>query len=304
MTGLFIQQVMAGAVRSGVSVLYGTMGEVVSERAGIVNLGIEGEMLMGACIGVVVTVQSGNAALGVLAAGLVGGLTSLIHAVLVIVRGANQLASGLALNFLVLGVTSMIGAPYVSSKIDGLPTLPIPLLSKLPLLGQVLFQHDILTYLAYGLGPLIWFLLYFTRPGLVLRATGENAAVTFAAGWQPRNWQFGAIFAGGVLSGLGGAQLTLAYTDTWVEDVTAGRGFIAVALVIFAMWHPLRAMLGALLFGAAYALEFRLQTEGVPISAFILDMLPYILTLVGLIIWSKAGKRALPEGLKDVFQSA
>jgi simple sugar transport system permease protein len=300
----FLQNVLAGAVRSGTSVLYGTLGEVVSERAGIVNLGIEGEMLMGACVGVIVSVQTGNPALGILAGGLAGGLSSLIHAFLVITRRANQLASGLALNFLVLGVTSLIGAPYVSSKIEGIKPWPNPVLSDLPFLGPVLFQHDILTYLAYGLGPLLWAILYFTRPGLGLRASGESVTVAFATGWRPWLWQYGAVFAGGVLAGLGGVQLTLAYTNTWIEGVTAGRGFIAVALVIFAMWHPLRAIVGAFLFGGAVALQLRLQTIGVPISAFYLDMVPYLLTLAVLVAWGRASRRAMPEGLKAVFQTS
>jgi simple sugar transport system permease protein len=301
---LFLQNVLAGAVRSGTSVLYGTLGEVVSERAGIVNLGIEGEMLMGACVGVIVAVRAGSPALGILAGGLAGGLASLVHAFLVITRRANQLASGLALNFLVLGVTSLIGAPYVSAKIEGLKPLPIPVLSDLPFLGPILFQHDILTYVAYGLGPLLWAVLYFTRPGLGLRASGENATVAFATGWRPWLWQYGAVFTGGILAGLGGVQLTLAYTNTWIEGVTAGRGFIAVALVIFAMWHPLRAIVGAFLFGGAVALQLRLQTIGVPISAFYLDMVPYLLTLAVLIAWGRTSRRAMPEGLKEVFQTS
>lgn len=304
MIDAILQNVLTGAIRSGTSVLYGSLGEVVSERAGIVNLGIEGEMLMGACVGVIVSVQSGNPALGVLAGGLAGGLVSLIHAFLVVTRRANQLASGVALNFFVLGVTSLIGAPFVSSKIEGLKPIPIPVLADLPFVGPILFQHDILTYLAYGLGPLLWAFLYFTRPGLGLRATGEDAGVAFAIGWRPWAWQYAAVFTGGVLAGLGGVQLTLAFTNTWIEGATAGRGFIAVALVIFAMWHPLRAVLGAALFGGAVALQLRLQTMGVPISAFVLDMLPYLLTLGVLIVWGRAGRRAMPEGLKSVFQTA
>ncbi len=304
MLGTTIIQVLTGAVRSGTSVLYGSLGETVSERAGIVNLGTEGEMLMGACIGVIVSVQTGNAALGVVAGAVAGGLTGLIHAFLVITRRANQLASGLALNFFVMGVTALIGDPYASATVNALPILPIPGLSSLPGVGPILFDHDPLTYVAYFLGPILWFVLYFTRPGLALRATGENAGVAFANGWNPAVWQYSAVFTGGILAGLGGAQLTLAYTDSWVENVTAGRGFIAVAMVIFAMWHPLRAFVGAFLFGGAYALEFRLQANGVPISPFFLEMLPYLLTLGVLIIWGRAGSRAMPQGLKEVFQAS
>jgi simple sugar transport system permease protein len=298
---LFIQFVLTGAVRSGTAVLFGTLGETVSEKAGVTNLGTEGCMLVGACFGFIVAAQTGNPLLAVLTAALAGGLLSLIHAFLVITRGANQLASGLALGFLGMGLTALIGRPYVSQNIEGLNVVQIPLLADIPALGPILFQHDLLTYFAYLLGPAIWLFLYRTRWGLSLRAVGESTAVAFSTGRNPRRIQYGAIFFGGLMAGLGGAQLSLAYTHSWVENMTAGRGFIAVALVIFGMWHPLRAILGAVVFGAAASLQFQLQPLGIEISPFFLLMLPYLLTLVILLILGRRSNSAAPAGLSAVF---
>jgi ABC-type uncharacterized transport system permease subunit len=299
---MFLQFVLTGAVRSGTCVLFATLGETVSERAGVTNLGTEGCMIMGACFGFKVAVDTGSLWLAVPAAALAGGLLSLIHAYLVINRGANQLASGLALGFFGLGLTALVGRPYVSQNISGLNAVPIPLLSDIPLIGPVLFQHDLLTYLGYLMGPLIWLFLYQTRWGLSLRAVGENPAVAFSTGRNPALTQYGAVFFGGMMSGLGGAQLSLALTQTWVEGMTSGYGFIAVALVIFAMWQPLRAILGAFMFGGAVALQFQLQSMGVQIPPYFLLMLPYLLTLAIMLIWGQKNRYAQPAGLAAVFQ--
>ena len=261
-----------GAVGPGISVLYATYGELITERAGRINLGTEGCMLMGACFGYVATVETGSATLGVLAGMAAGSLLSLIFAYLVIFRDTNQLATGFALTMFGAGITAFVGRDYVDSIIGGLNPISIPLLSQIPLVGKALFRQDILVYIAYGLGPLLWFVLYYTRWGLSLRAVGESVSVAFAAGRNPALLQVGAIAIGGALSGLGGAQLSLAFTHTWSEGMTVGRGFIAVGLVIFGMWSPVRAMLGAFLFGGAIGLQLQLQSVGAPVSPFILDM--------------------------------
>ena len=298
----FIQNVSAGAVRSGASVLYATLGEIVAERAGVINLGVEGSMLAGACAGFIVTYRTGNAYVGVLAAALAGAALALVHAFLAITRGANQLASGLACVFFGLGITAFIGRPYVGKQINGLGNLPIPVLSDLPFVGSVLFDHDLLTYLVFPLGPALWWLLFRSRWGLLLRAAGESREGVFAAGLSPQRLQYIAVAIGGLLAGLGGAQLSLAYTQTWVDGMTNGRGFIAVALVIFAMWNPLRGVVGALLFGGAIAFQLQLQARGVGISQFFLDMTPYVLTLLVLLVWNRQSQRAAPQGLNDVFR--
>ena len=299
---LFIQLILTGAVRSGTSVLYAVLGETVSEKAGVVNLGTEGCMLMGACIGFIVTFQTGNPWLGVLAAALAGGVLSLAHGYLVIGCGANQLASGLAILFFGLGLTALIGRDYVKQNIVGFNAIPIPFLSDIPFIGPILFKHDIMTYLSFLISPILWFLIYRTEWGLSLRAVGESRSVAFSTGRNPGRIAYVAVFIGGALSGLGGAQLSVAFTHFWVEGMTQGVGFIAVALVIFGMWHPIRALSGALLYGGAYALQLQLQTMGVGVSPFLLQMLPYALTLVVLLAFGKASKRALPSELGLAFR--
>ncbi len=300
---LVISGSLTGAVGPGVSVLYAVYGELITERAGRINLGMEGCLLMGACFGFLTTVETGSAGIGVIAGMVAGGLAALIHAYLVIYRDTNQLATGLALTLFASGVTAYVGRDYVDSIIKGLNVISIPGLSGIPVLGQALFQQDILAYAAYALGPLIWFVLQYTRWGLSLRAVGESTTVAFAAGRNPAVLQMIAIVLGGALAGLGGAQLSIGLTHTWSEGMTAGRGFIAVALVIFGLWSPLRGMLGAFLFGGAVGLQLQLQALGAPVSPFLLDMLPYVLTLGVLTIWTGAADRAMPEGLKGILRT-
>jgi simple sugar transport system permease protein len=298
----FVADVSTGAIRAGSSVMLATYGEVIAERAGVINLGVEGCMIAGACSGFIVTAETGSPYLGIGAAILAGAALASIHAFMVITRGANQLASGLALMFLGLGLTAYAGRPYVSSKINGLNEIRIPVLVDIPFFGSILFRHDVLTYAAFLLGPILWFLMFRTRWGLNLRAVGESVEAAFAAGVNPKRVQYAAVIVGGALAGLGGAQLSLAYTQSWVEGMTNGRGFIAVALVIFAMWSPTRAMAGALLFGGAVAFQLQLQARGVGISPFLLDMTPYLLTIAVLLIWVRIGRDSFPAGLKAVFR--
>ena len=299
---LVIKGVLTGAVGPGISVMYATYGEVITERSGKINLGVEGSMLMGACFGFIAAAETGSETFGVLAGALSGGGLSLIYAFLVVHRKANQLATGLALTMLGAGITSWAGRSYVGVSIDGLNPISVPLLSQIPIVGEALFQQDILAYCAYALGPILWYVLFRSRWGLSLRAVGESVEVAYAAGRNPAMVQYAAIFVGGMLAGIGGSQLSLAFTQSWSEGMTAGRGFIAVALVIFGMWTPLRAMAGALLFGAAIGLELQLQTVDAPISSFYLQMLPYLITLGVLAIWTGAAIRAMPEGLKRVLK--
>jgi ABC-type uncharacterized transport system permease subunit len=299
---LFIQLILTGAIRSGASVMFAGLGETITEKAGIVYLGMEGSMLMGACVGFMVNVETGNAWLGFLAGGLAGGLVSLLHAYLVVNCQANQLASGLVLLFFALGFTALIGRPYVSSQIGGFDVYAIPVLSNIPIIGSIFFKHDVLTYIAYLLAPVTWGIMYYTKWGLSLRAVGESRMVAFSTGRNPALIAYIAVFIGGILGGMGGAQLSLAYTHSWVEGMTNGIGFIAVSMVIFGMWHPMRVMLGAIIFGSAVSLQLQLQTMGVEISPFFLQMLPYLLTLGVLLLWGQASKRAMPAELGTMFR--
>jgi simple sugar transport system permease protein len=297
-----ISGLLVGSIHSGTPLLYATLAEVIGERAGIINLGLEGVMLMGAVVGFATTVHTGNAALGVLAAGLAGGLLNLFFGFLVITRRANQLASGLALMFCGVGLSALLGASYVGSRIQGLDEIRIPVLSDLPVVGPMFFNYDILVYLAGPIAVGVWWALFSTRWGLSLRVVGENPTAAFAAGKNPYLLQYQALFIAGMLGGIAGAHLSIALAKTWAEWMTSGRGFIAVALVIFSKWHPLRAIAGSLLFGGAIALQLQMQALGVPISPFILDMLPYLLSLGVLAIWGGARRFAAPGSLGRVFQ--
>jgi simple sugar transport system permease protein len=301
MSLLSVLGVLSSAIFSGISLLYTTLGEVIDERAGIVNLGLEGVMLVSASSGFAVTVLTQNPFLGVLVAMLVGGLMNMILGYLVIHRKANQLASGLALMFFGFGLSALIGKPYVGMKINPLPRIPLPGFASLPKLYTSLFSFDSLIYLSIPVAIFVWWLLYRTRWGLGLRAVGENADTAFASGRDPRLIRYQALFLGGLLAGLGAAHLCIAYTMNWTEYMTGGRGFIAVALVIFSRWHPLRAIVGALLFSVAVAFQLLLQSSGVQISPFLLDTIPYILTLLVLIAWGGNRKQSAPASLGRVY---
>lgn len=300
----FIVGVLVGAIQAGTSILYAAEGEVLVERSGVINLGLEGTMLMGASVGFMVVAITGNALLGVIAAALAGGLFNMILAWLVVTRGANQLASGLALGFFGIGLSALIGKAYVGQRVVGLKSLPIPVLSDIPYLGRIFFNHDILIYLVIPLAVFLWWLLFKTRWGLFLRSVGESKNVAFTAGLKPKLIQYQALFLGGMLAGIGGAHLSLAFAGSWTEGMVAGRGFITVALVIFASWNPIRAILGALLFGGAMAFQLQLQARGAPISPFILDMIPYLLTLAVLLYIGNTwrSRNAMPQGLQSVFE--
>jgi simple sugar transport system permease protein len=302
MSEVLLVSILSGAILSGTPLLYATLSELIGEKAGIINLGLEGIMLMGAVAGFGTTVKTGNPALGIVAAALAGALFNMIFAFMVISRRANQLASGLALMFCGVGLSALIGAPFIGSRTEGLGATRVPLFSDIPLLGRALFHYDILVYLAIPTAVAVWWFLFKTRWGLGIRAVGENPTATYAAGKDPHLLQYQALFISGLLGGIAGAHLSLALAHTWAEWMTAGRGFFAVALVIFAKWHPLRAIGGALLFGGAISLQLQMQARGVPVSSFLLDMLPYVLSLTVLAIWGRARRSAVPGSLGRVFQ--
>lgn len=298
---LSILGVLSSAIFSGTSLLYATLGELIDQRSGIVNLGLEGVLLVSASSGFAVTSVSGNPYLGVLVAMLAGGLLNMILGYLVISRQANQLASGLALMFFGFGLSALIGKPYVGARIDGLPRIVLPGLSNLPRLYASLFKFDPLIYLAIPVAFLVFWILFRTRWGLGLRAVGENADTAFASGRNPRLIRYQALFIGGLLTGLGAAHLSIAYTMTWAEYMTAGRGFIAIALVIFSRWHPLQAIAGALIFSGAVAFQLLLQSSGIEISPLLLDTIPYVVTVLVLIAWGGHRKHSAPASLGRVY---
>ncbi len=302
MSSLAILGVISSAIFSGTSLLYTTLGETIHQRSGIVNLGLEGVLLISASSGFAITAITGNPYLGVLVAAIAGGLVNMILGYLIVTRRANQLASGLALMFFGFGLSALIGKPYVGLKINPLPRITLPGFSNLSRLYSSLFEFDILIYISVPIAILIWWLLFRTRWGLGLRAVGENSDTAYASGRSPLLIRYQALFIGGMLTGLGAAHLSIAYTMNWSEYMTAGRGFIAVALVIFSKWHPLRAIVGALLFSGAVAFQLLLQSSGVQVSPFLLDTIPYFLTLLVLLAWGGTRKHAAPASLGRVYQ--
>jgi ABC-type uncharacterized transport system permease subunit len=296
--------VMTGAVRGGTSIMYAGLGETISQRAGVVNLGTEGSMLAGALSAYIVTADTGNPWLGVLAGALAGCALSAIHALVVVWRGGNQFASGLTLLFLALGLTSLFGSNYVGRAVPGFTVAPVPFLGDIPFIGPILFQQDPLVYLSYLAVPAIWFVLFRTRAGLLLRTAGERSESLSVNGYSVRKIRTIAVMAGGALAGIGGAQLAIAYTHTWFENMVAGRGFIAVSLVIFASWNPIMVMGGAYLFGAALALGPALQARGFDVNQFALASIPFVLTLMVLAVLGKRTMISAPAELQRVFENS
>ncbi len=288
----FITSVLAAAIAGGAAILYAALGEVFAERSGVLNLGVEGMMLVGALGGVAVCTWTGSAIVGALGAIVFGALLAAIHALLTVTLRANQVVSGLALTLFGQGATAYLGASLIGTPPpDRFSKLAIPVLSEIPRLGEILFRQDALVYLAYVVVPVAWWFIYRTRAGLELRSVGENPATADAMGLNVARIRYTYVLAGGALAGLGGAVISLATNPGWAENLTAGRGWIAVALVIFGTWNPARVALGALLFGAVEAGQFRLQGVNVPVSSFFLSMLPYLFTILVLVVATQRTRR-------------
>lgn len=287
MTVALVASILAVTIRAGTSLVYATIGEIYTERSGVLNLGLEGTMLMGALGAFATAYHTGSVWAGVGAAMIIGALMSLIHSVLTITLRADQTVSGLALTIFGTGLSSFLGQrlgpggkPLVGLVGPRFERLSIPGLSDIPILGRALFQQDLLVYIMILVVPLAAFWLYKTRPGLHLRAVGESPQTADVKGINVYRTRYLYTMFGGALVGLGGAHLSLSYTPGWTENLTGGRGWIAVALVIFATWDPVRAVLGALVFGGINAIQFRMQAAGTTIPAAFLGMLPYIFTIV------------------------
>jgi len=272
--------ILAAAVASGTPILLAGLGELVTEKAGVLNLGVEGMMLLGALLGFAVSHETGSAWAGAGAATIGVGLFALLHALPVVYLRVNQVVSGLAIVILGAGLASWFGRPLVGQVADSFEDWPIPLLSDIPLLGPVLFSHDPLVYLALLLVPAVALFISRTRPGLALQVAGENPRLADASGLPVDRYRVLATCFGGALAGLGGAYLSLADTPSWVDGMSAGRGWIAVALVIFAGWSAWRLLLGAVLFGGLVAVQFRVQAFGYDAPIYLLKMLPYLATLL------------------------
>jgi ABC-type uncharacterized transport system permease subunit len=283
--------------------LLAALGEIIAERAGVVNLGVEGMMVLGALAGFVAAQSSGDPFVGVLAAGLTGGAGALLHAFLAITLRANQYVSGLALTIFGLGLSGVVGRAWQGQPLrNPFRTVDVPLLAELPVLGPALFQgQHLLTYAAILVALLLWALLFKTRLGLSVRSVGEAPAAADALGVGVYGLRYSCVVFGGVMAGVAGSYLSLAYRPSWSEGMTAGMGWIALAIAIFAAWNPVKALWGAFLFGACFHLAFRLQ--GV-LPAEFLRLLPYVATIVALTLASLGrtrARRAAPAALGNPY---
>ena len=287
---------LAAAVVASTPLLFATLGEIITEKAGHLNLGVEGLMLMGAVMGFAVGYDTGSPWLGMLGAILAGGGGSLIFAFLTVSLRANQVVTGLTLTIFGTGFASFIGKRYMGMAVPdsikaAFGTCKVPVLGDIPFIGPVFFQQDVFLYLSYIAVILGTLYLFRTRKGLNLRAIGESSASADASGVNVTLYKYVHICVGGALCGLGGAYMSLVMMAVWQENVVAGRGWIAVALVIFASWNPIKALVGSLLFGGLSILGFRLQSMGIHISQYWVDMLPYAATIVIIILSSRKNKK-------------
>jgi ABC-type uncharacterized transport system permease subunit len=288
----FLVSLLAGTIRLATPILIPALGQIYTQRAGILNLSVEGTMLMGAISGFTVVCATGSLWLGLMAGIVMGMLFSLIMAWLSITVRANQVIAGIGLNILGAGLAAYLyrvifGIRSLPAQIESFQPINIPLLSDLPIIGPIFFQNNILVYMAFLLVPLTWFVLEKTTFGLKIKAVGEHPRAADSKGISVYRIRYSAVLIGGAYAGMGGAFMTIAYLNSFTESVIGGRGYISVAVVIFARFMPGRAMWGALLFGIASALQLRMQALGVAIPSQLLLMLPYLATIAALIFASK-----------------
>ena len=298
---------VASLMVASTPILLAAIGELVVEKSGILNLGVEGMMIIGAICGFAAAVVTGSPMVGFLCAAIGGAAVSVIFAVLTQYFLSNQVASGLALTLFGLGLSAMIGQSYVGIKPPTTYKLDLPLISDVPILGPILFSHEFTVYAALVLVLGVWWFLKYTRGGLILRAVGESHDAAPALGYKVVRVRFMAIMFGGACAGLGGAALSLVRVPQWTEGMTAGSGWIALAIVVFASWKPERVLLGAYLFGGVAILQLNLQAAGVSIPVEYLSMSPYLITIVVLVAMSaNRAKSALnaPAALGRVFHAS
>lgn len=280
--------VLAGTLAAATPLLLAGMGELITERSGVLNLGVEGMMLIGAVAGFAASVSAGQSvSIGLVAGSLAGAASALLFAFLAIWLGTNQAATGLALTIFGSGLSAFVGQRFVSESLPGLKPLDIPLLSQIPVLGPVLFHQDAVVYLTLALLLVLSWVLFKSRWGLILRAVGESPDSAHAIGYPVLIIRTIATMCGGALAGMGGAYLSTVYTPLWVENMVAGRGWIAVALVVFATWRPGRLLLGAWLFGGMSILQLHAQGMGIALPSQLLTALPYLATIIVLAVISR-----------------
>ena len=273
-------------ITASTPLLLAATGELVTEKAGVLNLGVEGMILVGAIASFAAAVSTGSGLLAILVGAFSGVAVAAIFAVLTLTFLANQVATGLALTIFGVGLSALIGSSFVGISLEPLPQLNVEFLSTIPILGKLLFGHDVLVYLSFIMILLAGYFLSKTRPGLILRAVGESHDSAHALGYSVLTVRYLAVLFGGFMSGLAGSYLSLVYTPLWAENMTAGRGWIALALVVFGTWRPGRIAFGAYLFGAITILQLHVQGWGINIASQFMTMLPYIATVIVLVFIS------------------
>ena len=285
---------LAATVQSGTPILFATLGEILTEKGGVLNLGVEGMMSVSAFAAFLVCYSTGSPWLALVAGGLAGVFTAWIHAFVCVTCLGNQVVSGLALTIFGIGLTNYLGTPFIGIATEGFNSFDFPVLSAIPVIGDIFFKQDALVYLSYLIPVLLYFFFKRTSLGYAITAVGEMPSAASAAGLKPIRLRYLAVLWGGFIIGLGGAYLSLAYTHLWTTGLSGGRGWIAVALVIFAFWRPSRAMFGAYLFGGVMAFQLRLQAMGTNLPSSLLLMLPYALTIFVLVLsaWRGRGSEA------------
>lgn len=290
--GIF-SDIIISTVFAATPLILAGLGELITERSGVLNLGVEGMMLVGAIGGFAAAITTGSLTLGFIAAAFAGMALSLVFAFLTLTMQTNQVATGLALTLFGLGLSAFVGRPFAGQPLAGLQPLDIPVLSSLPFVGALLFHYDIMVYLSLALYAAIAWFLSKSRAGLMLRAVGESPKVAHDIGKPVIPIRYLAVMFGGACAGLAGGYLSMALTPTWVEGMSAGKGWIALALVVFATWKPLRVVLGAFLFGGVTVMQLHAQGFGVKIPSEVLSMLPYIATIVVLVLICRDPKTIL-----------
>ncbi len=283
-----IEAVLLTIITASTPLLLAAIGELVVERSGVLNLGVEGMMIVGAVMGFAATQATGSPYMGIVAAMIAGVAMSLLFGFLTLNLMTNQVATGLALTILGLGLSGMVGEAFIGQPGISLEPIAIPGLSAIPFIGPLLFNQDILVYASYGLVIAVYFVLFRSRSGLIIRAVGDNHGSAHSLGYSVIKVRYLAVMFGGACSGLAGAYLSLIYTPQWVEGMTAGRGWIALALVVFASWRPARVLVGAYLFGAVSILQFHAQAAGIALPTQLMSALPYLATIIVLIIISRS----------------
>lgn len=305
--GIDLVVLIASLMVASTPILLAAIGELIAEKSGVLNLGVEGMMIMGAICGFVAAVHSGSPVVGFVGGALGGTAMALLFAFLTQILLSNQVATGLALTLFGLGLSALIGQGYNGVRPPQTDNLNFGPLTQIPVLGPILFQHDWVVYLSLALVAGTWAVLRYSRVGLILRAVGENHDAAHALGYRVRTVRTLALMFGGACAGMGGAYISLVRVPQWSDGMTAGAGWIALAIVVFASWRPWRVLLGAYIFGGVTVLQLRLQAAGIAIPVQILSMAPYLITILVLVIMSaRRGRAAIgaPASLGRIFHAS